>query len=77
MMSKHFCVTIRFLQPIREMIRAVCLMPDAEELAAFHERLEAKGSAKITLQVHVEENGVLAARFEGVFVAVKDPPAKS
>jgi thioesterase domain-containing protein len=63
---------IRFLRPVRETIRAVCLRPGAEELHAFRARLSGKGKARITLQVEVSEEGQTAATFEGSFVARKD-----
>ena len=66
--------SIRFLQPVRESIRAVCIQPPTDELAAFHERLRGKGKARITLSVRVEEKGILAADFEGVFVALSGRP---
>ena len=62
--------SIRFLQPVRESIRAVCIEPEPGELAVFRERLRDKGKAGITLRVRVEENGILAADFEGEFVAL-------
>ena len=64
--------SIRFLQPVREMIRALCLKPTAEELAAFHSAYGTTGKAKMTLRVRVEENGRIAAEFEGTFVALRD-----
>jgi thioesterase domain-containing protein len=65
--------SIRFLQPVRESIRAACVEPGTDELESFHEKLHAKGKAKIALHVRVEENGILAADFEGVFVALRAP----
>ena len=62
--------SINYLQPVRETIRAVCIKPPTVEHEAFRERLRDKGKAKITLSVQVEENGLLAAQFEGVFVAL-------
>jgi thioesterase domain-containing protein len=61
--------SIHFLHPVRECIRAVCLEPGADELAAFLQRLRDKGKSRIALRVRVEEKGTLAAEFEGVFVA--------
>jgi len=72
--SVHLVVrssSIQYWQPVRECIRAVCLEPRSSELADFHERLRGKGKARITLHVRVEENGILAAELEGVFVALK------
>jgi thioesterase domain-containing protein len=61
--------SIRFLRPVRETIRAVCLRPAVEELAAFRSQFKAKGKARITLRVNVIEGGETAAEFEGSFVA--------
>ena len=66
--------SIHYLQPMRQSIRAVCLEPEAGEFEAFRERFRAKGKARITLRVRVEENGILAADFEGVFVALSSRP---
>jgi hypothetical protein len=51
------------------MIRAICLRPAAEELAAFRSQFAAKGKARITLRVSVIEAGETAAEFVGTFVA--------
>ena len=61
---------MRFLSPIRETIRAVCVKPDPQELGAFRSTLSAKGKAKIALRVRVEEHGSVAAEFQATFVAL-------
>jgi len=61
--------SIRFLRPVRETIRATCLRPAAEELAAFRSQFAAKGKARIELRVNVIEGGETAAEFVGTFVA--------
>jgi thioesterase domain-containing protein len=61
--------SIRFLQPVRETIRAVCLRPPPDDLAAFQTQFAAKRKARITLRVKVVEAGGTAAEFEGSFVA--------
>ena len=61
--------SIRFLRPVRETIRALCLRPSLDELAAFHSQFAAKRKARITLRVNVIEAGETAAQFEGSFVA--------
>jgi thioesterase domain-containing protein len=61
--------SIRFLRPVRETIRAICLRPAAEELAAFRSQFTAKRKARIALRVNVIEGGERAAEFEGAFVA--------
>ena len=60
---------IRFLRPVREMIRATCLPPDRKRLASFRSDFEQKRKARITLRVQVTEAGETAAEFEGRFVA--------
>jgi thioesterase domain-containing protein len=61
--------SIRFLRPVRETIRAICLRPGAEELSAFHSDFAGKRKARITLRAKVIEDGETAAEFEGRFVA--------
>src|SRR6266550_1301024 len=45
--------SIRFLRPVRETIRAICLRPAEEELAAFRSQFAEKGKARIALRVNV------------------------
>lgn len=61
--------SVRFLRPVRETIRAICLRPDPEEWAAFRATFSDKGKARIALRVRVAEAGQTAAEFEGIFVA--------
>jgi thioesterase domain-containing protein len=61
--------SIRFLRPVREMIRAICPRPDWDEWTAFQKRFAEKGKARITLRVSVFEKDQTAAEFEGIFVA--------
>ena len=61
--------SIRFLRPVRETIRAICLRPAAEELAAFRSQFDAKGKARIALRVNVIEGDETAAEFDGTFLA--------
>jgi thioesterase domain-containing protein len=61
--------SIRFLRPVLETIRAICLRPDPEEWAAFRATFGDKGKARIALRVQVVEEGKTAAEFDGVFVA--------
>ena len=61
--------SIRFLRPVRETIRAMCLRPDARVLEEFRVRFTETGKARITLRVNVTEAGETAAEFEGRFVA--------
>lgn len=61
--------SIRFIRPVREMIRATCARPDADRLAAFRMDFAEKRKAGIALRVNVAEAGEIAAEFEGRFVA--------
>lgn len=61
--------SIRFLRPVRETIRAICLRPGTDELAAFHRHFSEKQKARINLHVKVVEADETAAEFEGTFVA--------
>jgi thioesterase domain-containing protein len=61
--------SIRFLRPVRETIRAICLRPAAAELEAFRAQFSAKRKARIALRVNVIEAGETAAEFQGSFVA--------
>lgn len=73
--SAHVVVresTIRFLRPIRETIRAICLAPEPEALTAFRQALETNGRAPIKLHVRVEEHGSVAAEFVATFVARRE-----
>ena len=63
--------SIRFLHPIRNVIHAICARPAADELRAFRETLRAKGKARITLRVRVEEAKRVVAELEGTFVALR------
>lgn len=61
--------SIRFLRPVRETIRAVCLKPAQKELETFRAQFRENRKARITLRVNVIEAGENAAEFEGVFLA--------
>jgi thioesterase domain-containing protein len=61
--------SIRFLRPVRETIRAICLRPAPAELTTFHSQFATKRKARIGLHVKVIEAGETAAEFEGSFVA--------
>lgn len=61
--------SIRFLQPVRETIRAICRRPEREEWNAFQTRFAGKGKARIALRANVVEADRTAAVFEGIFVA--------
>ncbi len=62
--------SIRFLRPINETIRAVCLQPSEAVWREFHATFQQKAKARVSLKVSVEENGIRAAEFEGSFFAI-------
>ena len=62
--------SIRFLRPVREMIRAVCSRPEDNVLKKFKATLRDHGKARISLSVQVIEGGETAAHFEASFVAL-------
>ena len=61
--------SIRFLRPVRETIRAVCLRPEDSALENFKTALRENGKARIALTVYVIESGAIAAQFDATFVA--------
>jgi thioesterase domain-containing protein len=63
--------TIRYDQPVRGYLRAVCSSPPADELARFRRDFEKKGKARIVLEAVVEHEAAAAATFRGMFVAVR------
>src|SRR5437016_396295 len=48
--------SIRFLRPVRETIRAICLRPAVDDLAAFRSQFAAKRKARIALRVNVDRS---------------------
>ena len=62
---------ISYERPVRSELRAICVRPEAEALAAFKRRFYEKGKARIALDVTIEEEGTVAARFRGTFVALR------
>ena len=65
--------SIRFLRPVREVIRATCSQPAADELDRFVSAVRGREKARITLHVRVEaEAGATAAEFTANFVALAD-----
>jgi thioesterase domain-containing protein len=62
---------ISYERPVRGELRAVCVRPEADALDAFRKRFTDKGKARITLDVTIEAEGAVAARFRGTFVALR------
>jgi thioesterase domain-containing protein len=62
---------ISYERPVRSELRAICVRPQEETLADFKKRFHEKGKARIALDVTIEEDGAVAARFRGTFVALR------
>lgn len=63
--------SIRFLRPVKEIIRATCLRPEEDELRKFLEAIAANRKARVRLRCLVEEESALAAEFSGTFAALQ------
>jgi thioesterase domain-containing protein len=66
--------SISFRRPVRKNLRAFCRLPEPAALAAFKKDFARKYKARIELPVTIEEDGAVAVRFHGTFVAIKDAP---
>jgi thioesterase domain-containing protein len=63
--------SISYERPVRGELRAICVRPEAEALAAFKKSFHEKGKGRITLSVTIEDEGVAVVRFQGTFVAMR------
>jgi thioesterase domain-containing protein len=63
--------SISYERPVRGQLRAVCVRPEAEALAEFKHTFHQKGKARIALSSTIEDDGVTAVRFDGIFVAMR------
>jgi thioesterase domain-containing protein len=63
--------SISYKRPVRGEIRAICFRPEEAALAEFKETFQEKGSARISLSATIEDQGVTAVQFEGIFVALR------
>jgi thioesterase domain-containing protein len=62
--------SMQYERPVRGELRAVCRSPAWMEFTQFRRHYARKGRARITLEAVIEEDGEIAARFRGVFVAI-------
>ncbi|MES2569617.1 MAG: YiiD C-terminal domain-containing protein, partial [Verrucomicrobiota bacterium] len=62
---------ITYRRPVRGNIRAICRLPLPAIVEAFRGNFAKKGKARINLSVVIEEEGEVAVRFKGTFVALK------
>jgi thioesterase domain-containing protein len=63
--------SISYDRPVCGELRAVCVRPGEEALAAFRRRFNERGRARIRLSATLEDSGEPAVRFEGTFVAMR------
>ena len=62
---------ISFFRPVREEIVAICRRPSEDQLRVFKNAFAEHHKAKISLRVTIEEEGVVAVEFHGIFVALR------
>lgn len=62
--------TISYERPVREDIRTVCARPAGETLKVFKRAFRQKGRARISLSATIEDGGITAVRFRGIFIAM-------
>ena len=63
--------SISYERPVRGVLRATCVRPEAETFDAFKKTFQQKGKARITLKATIESEGERAVQFEGTFVALR------
>ena len=63
--------SLSFRRPVRKEIVAICRRPDEATLRAFKEAFVQRNKARIGLDVTIEEDGLVAVAFQGLFVALK------
>jgi thioesterase domain-containing protein len=63
--------TISYRRPVRGEIRAICRRPEESAVAAFKKQFAQKGKCRLRLEVTIEEDGLVAVEFSGIFIALK------
>jgi thioesterase domain-containing protein len=63
--------SLSFNRPVRREINAICRRPGAEEFRVFKTAFTEHHKARISLTVTIEEDGLVAVEFIGVFVALR------
>ncbi len=63
---------VRYVAPVDTVFRATCKAPDPSAWARFLRTLERRGRARCRVSAEVTCRGVLAATFEGAYVALGD-----
>jgi thioesterase domain-containing protein len=62
---------LSFRRPVRGDILAICRRPSEDQLWVFKNAFAQHHKAKISLDVTIEEQGIVAVDFRGVFVALR------
>jgi thioesterase domain-containing protein len=63
--------TAQYLRPVRGDLKAECQSPPVAELERFRRDFARKGKARIHLEATVDDDGEIAVRFTGEFVAIR------
>jgi thioesterase domain-containing protein len=62
---------LSFRRPVRGEIVAICPRPSEGELCVFKSTFAQHHKARISLDVTIEEEGLVAVEFRGIFVALR------
>ncbi len=62
---------LSFRRPVRREIVAICRRPSEDELWMFKNAFAQHHKARISLDVTIEEEGLVAVEFRGIFVALR------
>jgi thioesterase domain-containing protein len=62
--------SLSFRRPVRKEIVAICRRPAQEDLRLLKAALAEQRKARISLEVTIEEDGLAAVEFRGVFVVL-------
>jgi len=63
--------SISYDRPVTGEILAICVRPEDEALGEFKRTFHERGKARISLAATIEEQGIIAVRFQGIFVALR------
>jgi thioesterase domain-containing protein len=61
--------TVRYLAPVRGMLRASLVAPSPPQIEKFRKMMQRAGRGRIRLKVNIHHGEILATEFEGVFAA--------
>jgi thioesterase domain-containing protein len=69
--------TMRYLKPVKGEFQGALKAPPPDQLERFLKMLARSGRGRLRLHVEIHDGQTLAARFDGVFVAVLRSGAQS